>query len=144
MKKLSFMIFLLLLPIALSKSYCLNNNTLVIEEIETNMINNEEINITKEKEISCICENDRCINKLSIFEAMLVLIPLILTLSDSKIIAILGSVGLILFGFYFITSDIVMTNNGIPVLIMNFNIVKILSFILIGYALISLFFNIFL
>lgn len=144
--KLEFIpiLVLILVPIALAKTYCLDNSTLVIEQIETSIINGQEMNMTIEKKFSCPCQDGECMNKLTLFEALLVLIPLMLTLTNSRILAILGSVGLILFGFYFISSNIVAISNGIPMMILDYNMVRILSFILIGYALISLFFNIFL
>lgn len=143
MRALAILI-LLLFPMAFAKTYCLDNNTLVIEQVETSVVNDQEINMTVEKKFSCPCQNGECANnKLTIFEALLVLIPFILTATTSRILSILGSIGLILFGFYFIASDIVAVSNGIPMTVLNYNMVKILSFVLIGYALISLFFNIF-
>lgn len=137
------LLFILLLPVVFAKSYCLDNSTLVIETVETSVVGEQEINMTVEKKFSCPCQNGKCLNEFTLFEALLVLIPFILTTTTSRILAILGSVGLILFGFYFIATDIVAISNGIPMMILNYNMVRVLAFVLIGYALISLFFNIF-
>ena len=141
--KIICLLFLIVffMAIAESKIYCLDNETLAIEkEMEFN-ISEEEKNMTFIETRKCNCINDSCYhNGFTIIEFLaFFIISFMLMHLKNRILSIIGSLAFLMSSVFLLVNPIIIASSGIPSIKIESNLLKTLSFIFIGYAIVKIF-----
>jgi hypothetical protein len=132
------MLLLLLIPLATAANYCLDENTLVIENRKTITANGSSNEIIERQYIKCQCQNNQCIETTKTLGTIILFaISLLILFPKIRILNILSGLGLIVSG--------VMAFNGLSFL-SNYGVVSLsgliiqpisIMIILIGFFLIA-------